>query len=191
MEITVTRVWLRDTKATLMGGFEMANMLEVRRQLHKAGFTNNYWGWSAIRQLPSLLDSDEVIERVATGMYVGGHAIVLATNKRMLILDKKPMSFRAEDIHYEMISEIEHYLGPLTAKLRIHCLSNDFEITSLRYSNIQSFAIYVDQKVNQTRLNMSNVNAWSQMLGQGSPGPRRVGTTPADYQASRGIISRE
>ncbi len=144
----------------------MANLLEVRQQLHSAGFKNKYWGWSAIRQLPMILEADEEIERVVTGIYSDGHAVVLATNKRMIILDKKPMSFRAEDIHYEMVSEVEHYLGPLAAKLRIHCLSKSFEFSSLRHQIVQSFAIHVDQKVNQIRLNMRNVTTWSEMLDQ-------------------------
>ncbi len=154
----------------------MANTLEVRKQLHLAGFRNNYWGWSAIKQLPMILESDEMIERVVTGMYADGHAVVLATNKRILILDKKPMSFRAEDIHYEMVSEVEHYIGPMAAKLRIHCLSKSFEFTSLKADTVRMFAIHVDKKVNQTRLNMSNVQTWSQMLDANTR--RRTKKTP-------------
>lgn len=167
----------------------MANMLEVRRQLHKAGFTNKYWGWSAIRQLPLILEDDEKIERVATGVYSDGHAVVLATSKRILVLDKKIMSFRAEDIHYETVSEVEHYMGPIAAKLRIHCLSKDFEISSLKHHNIQAFAIYVDQKVNQIRLNMHNVTTWSQMLDPSDP---RQPTSPGgSFRMPVGIVAKK
>ncbi len=161
----------------------MANALEVKKQIHQAGFKNNYWGWSAIRQLPMILGNDENVERIATGMYSDGHAVIVATNKRMIILDKKPMSFRAEDIHYEMVVEVEHYIGPFAAKLRIHCMSKSLEFTSLRAEAIQAFAIHVDQKINKTRLNMSNVTTWSHMLESAN------GRQPRDIN-QRGVARR-
>jgi len=142
----------------------MANTLDVRKQLLQAGFRNKYMGWSAINQLPMILEEDEMIERAISGMYEGGYAVILATNRRILFLDKKPFSFRAEDIHYEMVSEVEHYMGPIMAKLRIHGLSKSIELSSLHHSSVQSFAIHVEKIANQMRLNMSNVNTWSQMM---------------------------
>ena len=145
----------------------MANLLDVRTQLHQIGFKNKYFGWSALRQLPMILERNEIIEHVVTGVYQDGYAVIVATNKRVLILDKKPMSFRAEDIHYEMISQVEHYLGPMFAKLRIRSLSNACEFTSIHASDVQSFANHVDRRVNKIRLNMQNVRDWSQMLDSG------------------------
>ncbi len=143
----------------------MITTREVRRQLRAAGFRNYYWGWSAIYQLPRILEEGEKVERAVSGMYADGYAVMVATNRRILFLDKKPMSFRVEDIHYETITDVEHYLGPLAAKLRIHCLGNkSFELTSFQHRNIQAFAIHADQKANQLRLNMRNVGMWSQMI---------------------------
>ena len=143
----------------------MANTLEVRKQLDAAGFKNKYWGWSAIHQLPMLLEDGEVIQRCVSGLYSDGYAIMLATDRRVLFLDKKIMSFRAEDIRYEMVSEVEHYLGPVGAKLRIHCLSKSFEIKSLHHDAVQTFAIYVEQTANQYRLQAGVNNAtWQQAV---------------------------
>ena len=148
----------------------MANTLEVRRQLMAAGFRLKYLGWSAMHQLPMILEDGEIIQRVVSGLYDDGYAVVLATDRRVLFLDKKIMSFRAEDIRYEMVSEVEHYLGPLAAKLRIHCLSKSFEVKSLNHSSVQAFAIYVEQTANQFRLRMSGAaNTWSQMVNASKP----------------------
>ncbi len=164
----------------------MANMLAVKRQLREVGFTNKHWGWSGIRQLPLILDRDERIDRIITGFYSGGHALVIATNKRIMIVDKKPMSFDAQEIHYEMVTEVEHYMGIFTAKLKIHCLTTDLELTSIQKANIQTFAIYVDQRVNKIRLNMKNVTAWSQMMDAGMQTPpdkrqKQAYPTPNSY----------
>ena len=143
----------------------MANTLEVKKQLHSAGFRNRRWGWSAVHQLPMILEDGERIERAVTGGYDDGYVVVLATNRRVLLLDKKPFSFKAEDVRYEMVSEVEHYLGPFVAKIRIHCLSKSIEVTSVHHGNVQAFAIYVDQAANQARRGMSAGQlGWNQAM---------------------------
>ena len=152
----------------------MANTLEVRKQLHSAGFRNRRWGWSAIHQLPMILEDGEKIERAVSGSYDDGYAVILATNRRVLFLDKKPFSFRAEDIRYEMVSEVEHYLGPVMAKLRIHCLSKSFEVKSIHHGNVQAFAIYVDQTANQARRDLNAQQmGWSQAVTSARATPRQ------------------
>jgi hypothetical protein len=134
---------------------------ELRRKVWQAGYTNSFWGWSAIAQLPALLEDDESIEKMVSGLYDGGHAVLVATNKRIIFMDKKVMSFKVEDIHYEMVSEVEHRMGIFTARLRLRCLSNNLEITSLSQKNIRAFAMFIDAKVNKIRLNM---RTWEEMI---------------------------
>lgn len=140
---------------------------ELRRQIWKAGYTNSFWGWSAIAQLPGLLEDDEVIEKITSGLYDAGHAVLIATNKRMIFMDKKVMSFRVEDIHYQMISEVEHRTGFIMAKLRIRCLSNEINLSSLSQKTVREFARYVDTKVNNMRLNM---RSWDEILESANQG---------------------
>lgn len=143
----------------------MTKLREVIRQLRVAGFNNTVWGWSEIKRLPSVLEADEKIEHAVSGFYDGGHALIVATDKRIIFLDAKIMSLRVEDIHYEMVSEVEHFIGIISGKLRIHCLSKKVDISSVSHSNIRNFALYVDGKVNGIRLNM---RTWEQMMGEQS-----------------------
>lgn len=144
----------------------MANALEVRRQLAEAGFRNKRLGWSAVNQLPMLLEDGETIKRVASGTYADGYVVAVATDRRILFLDKKMMSFRVEDIHYEMVSDVEHYLGPFMGVLRIYCVNRSFEVKSMHHTHIQGFALYVEQRAYDTRQNLSNANTWTQMLDE-------------------------
>lgn len=147
----------------------MVTMKKVVEQLNDVGFRNNFWGWSAIRQLPNILNSNEEIERVVTGFYEGGHAVLIATNQRIILLDKKIMSFRVEEVHYEMVSEVEHFVSVFFSKLKIRCLSNVIELSSVSSRQVSDFALYVDGKVNKVRLNM---RTWEKMMedsGKGIP----------------------
>ena len=139
----------------------MRELGKIIRRLREVGLTNNVWGWSEIKRLPKVLDDDEEIERAVTGFYEGGHALVLSTNKRITFLDAKIMSFRVEDIHYEMVSEVEHFIGILTARLRIHCLSRQIELRSFSQQNVADFAFHVDGRVNEMR---ANSRSWRHMV---------------------------
>ena len=131
-----------------------------------------------------ILEQGEVIERAASGYYDDGYAVVLATNRRVLFLDKKLMSFRAEDLHYEMISEVEHYLGPMVAVLRVHGLSKPIVLKSLHHSNIQAFAIHVEQKSSDIRFNMQNVQTWANLMerAQSQQQPQMPARNPISQQ---------
>lgn len=144
----------------------MSDLREIIRQLRLVGLTNNVWGWSEIKRLPTVIDEDEKIERAVTGFYEGGHALVLATNKRITFLDAKIMSFRVEDVHYEMVSEVEHFTGIFMARLRIHCLSKQIELSSFAQQSVRDFAVHVDTRVNDMR---SNLRTWEQMMEATNP----------------------
>ncbi len=60
-----------------------------------------------------------------------------------------------------MVSEVEHFLGVVSAKLQIHCLSKTVSLVSISHRNVSDFAMYVDAKVNSIRLNM---RTWEQMM---------------------------
>ena len=99
----------------------MISMPSVQRQLIDAGFKNRFFGWSAIRQLPNIMVEDEIIEKVISGVYEAGYALVIATNRRILFLDKKPASFVVEEVAYDMVSEVEYRINPFSAHITIHC----------------------------------------------------------------------
>jgi hypothetical protein len=144
----------------------MISHRELTRQIRLAGFHNTLIGWSAIRQLPVLLDDNEVIQRVVSGLYEGGHGVLVATDKRMIFLDKKIMSCRIEDVHYDMVSDVEHFLGILTARIKVHCISGTIELTSLSHHQVRAMAVFVDARINELRQSRA---IWAQMTQQQIP----------------------
>jgi len=87
----------------------MVSQEYVDEQLEKIGFNAHGWGRGEISELPHILLPDEIIYEAANGYYEGGFALVVSTDIRVLLVDKKPLSYlTVEDLRFDMINEIDY-----------------------------------------------------------------------------------
>ena len=156
-------------------------MNHIHQELKGSGFRNNYVGWSALRQLPKIIGDDEEIQAAATGWYDGGVAVIVATSKRIIFLDKKVMSFKVEDIHYEVVSDVQHRLGMFTGRFVLNSASNRVEITSFSQSQIRKLAQFIEARCNDARLNM---RTWGEMWQTAQGSEQKNPATPARQMLS-------
>lgn len=87
----------------------MVSQEYVEKQLKDLDYKINGWGRSEVKQLPHIILPDEQIYEVVNGIYEGGFALLLATDIRVLLVDKKLMGFlTVEDLRFDMINEIDY-----------------------------------------------------------------------------------
>ncbi len=87
----------------------MVSEQSVRKQLSDIGFKQFGWGRGEVRELPNILLPDEQIFECVNGLYEGGFALLVATDVRVLLVDKKPLNFlTVEDLRFDMINEIDY-----------------------------------------------------------------------------------
>ena len=102
------------------GGVIMVSKKEVRAQLKKIGFKQNGWGRTEISELPRILIPGEEVYECANGIYEGGFALLVATDVRVLLIDKKPLNYlTVEDMRFDMISEMDYSHRLLGANINI------------------------------------------------------------------------
>src|ERR1035438_2964716 len=78
-------------------------------QLKKINFKHDGWGRSEVSELPHIILPDEEIYECVNGFYDGGFALLVATNIRVLLVDKKPLNYLSvEDMRFDMISEMDY-----------------------------------------------------------------------------------
>ena len=71
----------------------MVSAESVNEQLKKVGFNINALANKAeLRELPNIILPDEEIFECTNGYYEGGFALLVATNIRVLLVDKKPLN---------------------------------------------------------------------------------------------------
>lgn len=98
----------------------MVSKQSVEEQLKHLGFKLNSWGRAEIRELPHVLLPGEEIHELVNGTYEGGFALAVATDVRLLLIDKKPMNYlTVEDIRFDIISEIDYSHRLLGAQINI------------------------------------------------------------------------
>ena len=87
----------------------MVSAQAVDEQLKRIGFNKLGWGKAEIRELPHIILPDEEIYECVNGIYEGGFALLIATDVRVLLVDKKPFNYlTVEDLRFDMINEIDY-----------------------------------------------------------------------------------
>ncbi len=122
----------------------MVSAKVVEDQLQRLGFNHRSWGRTECRELPNILMPDEELYEVVNGYYEGGFALLVSTNVRVLLIDKKPMNYlTVEDIRFDMISEIDYSHRLLGARINISTGLKDLRFTSLNKSRLRKLITHV------------------------------------------------
>lgn len=87
----------------------MVSAKSIERQLQRLGFNHRGWGRTEVQELQNIILPDEEIYECVNGLYEGGFALLLATDVRVLLVDKKPLNYlTVEDLRFDMINEIDY-----------------------------------------------------------------------------------
>lgn len=113
----------------------------VRKELERAGMTKFGFLKLATIHLPELIHDDEHIEAVVYGRLQGkmDSVMLVATDKRILFLDYKPLYKNADEITYEVVSGVKLTVIGLFAGVVLHTRVKDI---ALRYVNINCAEIF-------------------------------------------------
>jgi hypothetical protein len=130
----------------------MVHWEKVEDQLDCIGCNFKYWGRSEAKELCHVLFDSETIAHCVNGQYVNGFAMLVATDHRVLLIDKKPLNFvNVEDIRFEMISEFDYSHRLLNARVSISTPSKSLVFTSWNMHRLRALLSYVQQRVIEIR----------------------------------------
>lgn len=122
----------------------MVSKQSVEEQLKKLGFNLNSWGRAEIRELPHILLPGEEIYELVNGTYEGGFALAVATDVRLILIDKKPMNYlTVEDFRFDMISEIDYSHRLIGAQIGISTGSRDLRFRSYNQARLRKLIGHV------------------------------------------------
>jgi hypothetical protein len=79
----------------------------VKNQLRSIGHRYSVFGRAEMKELQNILHPDENIVQCAYGYYHGGSGLLVATNKRLLLVDKRPFYLNLEIIPFDQIKFVE------------------------------------------------------------------------------------
>lgn len=133
----------------------MISLQDVESRLANAGLKNRYWGRAEVRELTNIILPDEAVLHALNGRYEGGSALLVATDRRLLLVDKKPMFLNLQDVRYDMIAEVDYFARLLDATVSIRTFNKLMKFTTMRQNSLRRLTSAVQQAVMELRQNNS------------------------------------
>jgi hypothetical protein len=129
----------------------MMSLDQVEDQLKRVGCNFRFWNRPEIRELRNILVQGEVIAQCANGRYENGYALLVVTNHRLLLIDKKPMFLTLEDIRFDMISEIDYSAQMIEGTIIIMTPNRKLRFTGWNHGRLRTILNYTQQRVTDIR----------------------------------------
>ena len=129
----------------------MIDLRALEDQLKRAGCNFRFWGRSEIKELQRILMPGETVVHGVNGHYVGGFAFLCVTDRRLLLIDHKPMYLTLEDIRFDMIAEVDYSYRLMDATIRVYTPNKSFVFTSWSQHKLRELASYTQQRVMEIR----------------------------------------
>lgn len=125
----------------------MISLQQVDAQLAKVGMKNRFFGRPEVRELCHIMAPGETIKHAVNGQYEGGFAMIVATDRRILLIDKKPWFLTMEDIRYDMVSEVDFYGRLLDSSISLITFSKQLNFKSWHQARLRDMVKYIQQRV--------------------------------------------
>jgi len=130
----------------------MVSKESVQIQLKQIGFNHITWGKSEVDELPNIILPEEVIYECVNGYYEAGFSLLVATNFRVLLIDKKPLSYLTVlDLRFDMINEIEYSHRLMGAQITISTGSKTLVFRSYNKSRLRKLIEHVQHRMAEAK----------------------------------------
>jgi hypothetical protein len=125
----------------------MPTLEEVKEQIGHQPAGSKFLGRKEIKELPNILWEDENVERLVQGSYDSGSGVLVATNKRLIFVDKGIGKLRVEDFPYDKLSSIQYQTGWAGGTITIFASGNKAEIKNVPKDHCKNFADYIRARI--------------------------------------------
>lgn len=135
----------------------MVNRDYVYKQIKDLGFKIHGWGKTEVHELPNIILPDENIHELVNGFYEGGFALLVATDVRVLLIDKKPLNYlTVEDLRFDMINEMDYSHRLIGAQISIATGNKTLKFTSLNQPRLRKLIGHVQHSMADTKKQMNS-----------------------------------
>lgn len=151
----------------------------VDKQLQEIGAVARFLGRPELRELPRILFEGEIIRHLTIGRYEGGWATLCATDRRVLLVDKKPFYLTIEDIRYDMISDVQYNHRLIDATVRLGTVHKTVSFLGYNHDKLRALTNYIQEQVMHVR---------SQPNQTAEPNQAPVATTTVPFAQSMAAV---
>jgi len=132
----------------------MPTLTEIQSQIRNLDGFETFLGRKEIKELPNILWANETVENVIQGTYNNGNGILVATNRRLVFVDKGILfGLKVEDFSYDKISSIQYETGIFFGKLTIFTSGNKAIVDNVIKAKVRVFGDWVRARISAPKEN--------------------------------------
>ena len=150
----------------------------IKSQLSRLRLHMWIFGRAEVRELRKILKPGEVIVHCAHGYYHGGSGLLIATNERLLLIDKRPFYLNLEEMKYQNIKGVDVAQHLLTATISLHSGYQNIRFKSVSDARLKMIAEYVEEEIQVARRRFAKVFSNSNVLRKGLKAYQNPAWTP-------------
>ncbi|CAK8718807.1 MJ0042 family finger-like domain-containing protein [Candidatus Electrothrix aarhusensis] len=133
--------------------------LRINKQLQKLNEIDSFQTKKEIKYLPEVIREDEIIKYLASGYYKRNSWLIVATDQRLLFLDKGMLyGLKQVEMSYEQISSVSHQQGLILASITIATSGGDQTVEQIRKSDAPQLANIISKYVSKAKVTIQNSN---------------------------------
>lgn len=150
--IQLSKLTADDLRAVFTSSAQKTGRIDS--QLQKIGFSQSsaIWGRKELAELPAIIAEGEEIFSLIQGTYNGGVGILVATDRRLVFIDKGMIyGLKVEDFGLDKISSIQLETGILLADIKIMASGNVAKISNVDKGEGRIFCDKVRAKLSEPK----------------------------------------
>lgn len=156
---------LDEVKAILSNSQQTTN--RIQEQLEKIGLSKSsaLWGRKEIAELPAIIPEGEEIFGLIQGVYNGGQGILVATDRRLLFVDKGLLyGLKVEDFGLDKVTSVQIETGLILADIKIMASGNIAKIANVDKTEGRKFCEKVRAKLSEPKQTLAPVTVIQQQV---------------------------
>lgn len=132
----------------------------VHSELKSAGVSGYALLRAECRYLPSIIHETEQVKAAVYGHVEGaGGALLVATNKRVIYLNRMPLFTTLDEVTYDLVSGISKGSNGLLSSVTLHTRAGDYTVRFGNLVSVAKFVNYIENKcIEVTRLESNEQN---------------------------------
>lgn len=120
------------------------HQMRVRLEMQQAGASRNAFRSMEGKYIPHIIHIDEHIQGIVFGYQEVGFAMLIATDKRVLFLDKKPMFTNQDELTYNVVSGVVYNHSFIGTTVVLHTRVKDFKLFTRNKESVETFVHYIE-----------------------------------------------
>lgn len=118
----------------------------IKQELTQLGVSRAALLTSEATYLPHIIHQNETIGGVVYGKHPDGFSMLIATDKRVIFLDKKPLFVNEDELTYDVVSGVRNSHTGMGTTVTLHTRVKDYPIKTINHKCADGFVSYIESR---------------------------------------------